>query len=76
MCDQIDTKLLDMEDDLATARDLVQAVFMAASHLGRDNGGPIQRVADAAFERIMSAQALLSQYRAEREGASQEAEDA
>ena len=49
---------------------------MAALHLGRDNGGPIQRMADAAFERIMSAQALLSQHRAERERASQKAEDA
>ena len=67
MCDRIDAKLIDLEDELATARNFVQAVFMAAGTLHRDSAGPIQVVADAAFERIVNAQGLLSQCRAERE---------
>lgn len=45
-------ELLDPADDAATARDLVFAIWMAASHLDREAAGAIQSVAARAMDAL------------------------
>jgi hypothetical protein len=56
-------KLLDAEDILTFARDHIECVFMAAGQLPREEGCPIQVVAETASNKIKEAIALLSEYR-------------
>ena len=56
-------KLLDAEDILTYARDHIECVFMAAGQLPREEGDPIQVVAETASNKIKEAIALLSEYR-------------
>jgi hypothetical protein len=56
-------KLLDAEDILTFARDHIECVFMAAGQLPREEGDPIQVVADTGSKKIAEAIALLNEYR-------------
>ncbi len=57
------SKILEAEDILAYARDHIECVFMAAGQLTREEGCPIQVVAETASKKINEAIALLDEYR-------------
>jgi hypothetical protein len=61
-------KILEAEDILASARQCVECVFMAAANLSsREETDPLQAVADIASTKITEAIALLSEYRESRD---------
>jgi hypothetical protein len=57
------TKLIDVQDILADARDYAECVFMAAAQLEEEQCNPIQTVVSKARRKIDAAIELLDEYR-------------
>jgi len=57
------SKIIDAEDILTYARDHVECVFITAGQLIREEGTPIQVVAETAARKIDEAIDLLREYR-------------
>jgi hypothetical protein len=62
-------KLLEAEDILTYARDHIECVFMAAGQITREEGCPIQVVAETASRKIDEAIDLLREYRESKDSA-------
>ena len=60
-------KVIDAEDIMADARQLVEAIFMAATDLPIEQQAPIQTVADIAVKKMVEARDMLGAYREERD---------
>jgi hypothetical protein len=67
-------KVLNAQDVLSEARNLVEVAWMAANALqSKEEGGPMCAVLDIASDKLREAITMLGEYRAEREAIADDA---